>query len=95
MKGALLVLALMVTRELTFKTHEGRKESLDGPADPCSLPSHCILPSPVQATSGADSEGRWQISAQESCTNFLRLTVFEWGWWCGPGRVIICANPGG
>jgi len=44
MKGALLVLALMVTRELTFKTHEGRKESLDGPADPCSLPFTASFP---------------------------------------------------
>ena len=47
MKGALLVLALLVTRELTFEMHEGRKE---GP-DPCPVPSHCILPSPVQAAS--------------------------------------------
>ena len=49
MKGALLVLALMVTRELTFEMHEGRKEGPVGPPDPCPMLSHCILPSPVQA----------------------------------------------
>ena len=31
MKGALLVLALMVTRELTFEMREGRKEGPVGP----------------------------------------------------------------
>ena len=51
MKGALLVLALLVTRELTFETREGRVEDLDGPPDPCPVLSHCIFPNPVQATS--------------------------------------------
>ena len=49
MKGALPVLALLVTRQLTFETHEGRKEALDDHPDPCPVLSHCILPSPVQA----------------------------------------------
>ena len=45
---------------------------------------------------GADSEGSWQISAQESCTNSLGLSVFEWGrGWHGAGRVIICTHPEG
>lgn len=44
MKGTLLVLALLVTRELTFETGEGRKEGTDGLPDPCPMPSHCILP---------------------------------------------------
>ena len=44
---------------------------------------------------GADSEGSWQISAQESGTNSLRLSVFEWRGWCGAGWVIICTHPGG
>ena len=43
---------------------------------------------------GADSEGSWQISAQESCTNSLRLSVFEWSRLCRAGRVISCAHPG-
>ena len=51
MKGALLLLALLVTRELTFETREGRKKGLDGPPDPCPVLSHCIFPSPVQAAS--------------------------------------------
>ena len=34
MKGALLVLAFLVTRELTFKMHEGGKEGPDDPHDP-------------------------------------------------------------
>ena len=41
---------------------------------------------------GADSEGSWQISAQESCTNSLRLSVFEWSRLCRAGRVISCAH---
>ena len=40
MKGALLLVALLVTRELNFETHEGRKEGPDGPSDPCPMPSH-------------------------------------------------------
>ena len=44
---------------------------------------------------GTDSEGRWQTSAQESCTNSLRLSAFEWKEWCGVGRVISYAHTGG
>ena len=51
MKGALLVLALMVTRELIFQTSEGRKEGPRGPSNPCPMPFHCIFPSPVRAAS--------------------------------------------
>ena len=43
---------------------------------------------------GADSEGSCLIRAQESCTNSLRLSAFEWRGCCGAGRVIICAHPG-
>lgn len=82
------MLALLVTRELTFETREGRKEALDGPPDPCLVLSHCILPSPARLLQGADSEGTWQISAQESGTNCLR-PVFEWrGWWSQTGRYL-------
>ena len=48
-----------------------------------------VLSKPLQ---GADSEGRWLMSVQESCTNFLRHEVFEWSGWCGAGKVIICAH---
>ena len=67
MKGALLVLALLVTRELTFKTTEGRKGDPDGPPDPCPLPSHCILPSPVQA----DSRHRFRGQVADQCPGVL------------------------
>lgn len=39
MKGALLVLALLVTRELGIKMGETRKEGTDGLLDPCLTPS--------------------------------------------------------
>ena len=71
------MLTLLVTRELTFKTTDGRKEIPDDPSDPCPLPSHCILHSPVLATSRGRLEGGWQISVQESCTNSLGLSVFN------------------
>ena len=77
MKGALLVLALLMTRELTFKTIEDSMEGPDGPPDPCPMPPHCILHSPVLATSRGRLEGGWQISVQESCTNSLGLSVFN------------------
>ena len=77
MKGALLVLALLMTRELTFKTIEGSMEGPDGPPDPCPMPSHCILHSPVLATSRGRSAGGWQISVQESFTKSLGLSVFN------------------
>ena len=43
---------------------------------------------------GGDSECSWQINAQESYTNSLRLSVFEWSGLCRAGRVINCAHPG-
>ena len=59
---------------------------------------HCCLTASFQVLSklllGADSEGSWQISAKESCTNPLRLSVFEWSGLCRAGRVINCAHPG-
>ena len=67
MKGALLVLALMVTRELTFEMREGRKEGPDSPPDPCPLLSHCILPSPVQAA----SRGRFIGQVADQCPGVL------------------------
>ena len=62
--------------------------------------AHCRLTASFPVLSklilGTDSEGRWQISAQESCTNSLGLSVFEWGrGWHGAGRVIICTHPEG
>ena len=66
------MLALLMTRELTFKTIEDSMEGPDGP-----MPSHCILHSPVLATSRGRLEGGWQISVQESCTNSLGLSVFN------------------
>ena len=89
------MLVFLVTRELTFKTSEGRKEGPDGPPDPCPLSSHFILPSPVKLILGTGSEGRWQISAQEFCTNSLGFSVFEWRGWHGAGKVMIHAHPGG
>ena len=55
----------------------------------CLTASSPVLSKPPQQT---DSEGSWQISAQESGTNTLRLSVFEWRGWCGAGWVIICAH---
>ena len=61
--------------------------------------AHCYLPASFPVLSkplqGADSEGTWQISGQESGTNSLRLSVFEWRGWCGARWVIICTHPGG
>ena len=67
MKGALLVLALMVTRELTFNLHEGRKEGPIGPPDPCPMLSHSILPSPVQAA----LRGRFRGQMADQCPGVL------------------------
>jgi len=45
--------------------------------------AHCYLPASFPVLSklilGTDSEGRWQISAQESCTDCLRLSFFVEG----------------
>ena len=45
--------------------------------------AHCCLtvffPVLSKLILGTDSEARWQISGQESCTNSLGLSVFEWG----------------
>ena len=85
MKGPLLLLALLVTRELNFEMREGRKEGPDGPPDPCPLLSHCILPSLVQAT----SRGRFWGQLSDQCPGVLHklLEAFSlwmegvvWGW---------------
>ena len=68
MKGALLVLTLMVTRELTFNIPEGRKEVPDGPPDPCPLLSHCILHSPVQTA----FRDRFQGQLTDQCPGVLQ-----------------------
>ena len=71
MKGALLVLALLVTRELTFKTTEGRKEGPDDPSDPCPLSSHCILHSAVQAASRDRVRGQLTDQCPGALQKFL------------------------
>ena len=94
MKGALLVLAFLVTWELTFKMCEGGKEGPDDPPDPCLLLSHCILPSPVQAASRGRFRGKLADQCQGVLHKLLRLSVFEWRRWCGAGRFINCAHCG-
>ena len=61
------MLALLVTRELTFEMCEGRKEGPDDPRDPCPMLSHCILPCPVQAT----SRGRFIVQLADQCPGIL------------------------
>ena len=70
MKGALLVLALLVTRELTFETHVGRREGPDGP-DPCPVSSHCILHSAVQAASRDRVRGQLTDQCPGALQKFL------------------------
>lgn len=78
MKGTLLVLALLVTRELGTQMGENRKEGRNGLLDLCptgSLPPPMVISAQLLARNLGVS---WEITAQKSCRKPPRFSVFQW-----------------